>query len=333
MKTRHLGQQGLEVSTLGLGCMSLSTYAYGPADKAESLKVLDRAIDLGINFFDTAELYGAYKNEELIGEWLKTQSRSSTIIATKFGFTWNAEGTPTGVNSRPEHIKRCIEGSLKRLQTDYIDLYYQHRLDPETPIEDTVGTLSDLVKEGKVRFIGLSEVGAATIRRAHAVHPITAVQSEYSLWEREVEDKVLPTLRELGIGFVPFSPLGRGFLSGKITDKTKFADNDFRNILERFNGENASHNYKMVEFLNELAAKNNVTPAQIALAWCLRQNDNIVPIPGTKHRQYLEENVGSVDLHMPAADWQALKEFINSFELAGQRYPEFIERLRDTTHT
>ena len=330
MKKRYLGQSGLEVSTLGLGCMGMS-YAYGPADQAESLQVLDRALALGVNFFDTAEIYGPYKNEELIGNWLKNKARNSIVLATKFGFTWNTEGFLSGVNSKPDHIRKSIEGSLKRLQTDYIDLYYQHRLDPEVPIEDTMGTLSDLVKAGKVRYVGLSEVGPGTIRRAHAVHPVTAIQSEYSLWDRNVEKEILPLLRELGIGFVPFSPLGRGFFSGKIHGANELDKGDFRQKLERFNDVNFQHNFKLVELLQTLATKNNVTPSQIALAWLLKQGENIVPIPGTKRLSHLEENIKSAALFMPESDWDALEQFLASFKFRGERYPEAILKLVDRT--
>lgn len=330
VEKRKLGQQGLEVSALGLGCMGMS-YAYGPAEETESLQVLDKALEAGVNFFDTAEVYGPYKNEELLGRWLKKQRRASIVIATKFGFTWNADGFPDGVNSKPDHIIQSINGSLKRLQTDYIDLYYQHRLDPGTPIEDTMGVLSDLVKAGKIRYVGLSEVGPGTIRRAHAVHPLSVIQSEYSLWDRNVEVKILPLLCELGIGFVPFSPLGRGFFSGKIHGTNELDKNDFRQILERFNNKNFKHNYKLVEFLQQLATKNNGTTTQIALAWLLRQGDNIAPIPGTKRVSHLEENLKSVNLKMSDGDWDLLGQFLNSFKFAGERYPEMVLKLVDNT--
>jgi len=328
MQKRKLGKQGLEVSALGLGCMGMS-YAYGPADEKESLQVLDKALALGVNFFDTAELYGPFKNEELIGRWLKGKSRKDIIIATKFGFSWSAEGIPNGVNSKPEHIKESVEGSLKRLGTDYIDLYYQHRLDKETPIEDTVGALADLVTAGKVRYIGLSEVGPGTIRRAHAVHPVSAVQSEYSLWDRNMEESVLPAMRELGIGLVPFSPLGRGFLSGKIHGLSELDKSDYRHHFPRFQEQNIQHNFKLVELLQALAAKNHATPAQLALAWLLRQGDDIVPIPGTKHLKYLEENVKSLTITVPQADWDSLEQFLQSFKFEGVRYPEAHLKLVD----
>ncbi|AHE66925.1 aldo/keto reductase [Legionella oakridgensis] len=330
MRLRKLGRQGLEVSALGLGCMGMS-YAYGSADQTECLRVLDRALELGVNFFDTAEVYGPYKNEELIGNWLNSKPRASIVIATKFGFTWNSEGFPNGVNSKPEHIRQSIDGSLKRLKTDYIDLYYQHRLDPETPIEDTVATLADLVKEGKIRYIGLSEVGSGIIRRAHSIHPITAVQSEYSLWDRNVEDDILPTLNALGIGFVPYSPLGRGFFSGQIHSTKELEEGDFRQMLERFHDENLKHNFKLIELLQELATKNNVTPTQISLAWLLKQGNNIVPIPGTKRLSHLEDNLQATHIVIPTSDWDKLGQFLATFKFAGERYPEAVLKLIDRT--
>lgn len=329
MKKRKLGQQGLEVSSLGLGCMGL-TWAYGPTDDAESLKVLHRTIELGINFWDTAEMYGPYTNEALIGTALKTIPRKDVIIATKFGFVWNEKNEVTGLNSKPAHIIQSIEGSLKRLNTDYIDLYYQHRLDPETPIEDTIGTLADLVKQGKVRYIGLSEVGPKTIRRAHAVHPITALQSEYSLWDRGIEEKVLPVVRELKIGFVPFSPLGRGFLTGKVTGLNTLDSSDFRQNLARFQAGNFEHNIQLVNTIQEISKEYQSTPAQIALAWLLRQGEDIVPIPGTKKLPYLEENAGAVNLELPASAWSAIDQLLASFEIKGVRYPEAILKMGDT---
>lgn len=330
MQKRKLGRLGLKVSALGLGCMGMS-YAYGPSDQAESLRVLDRALELGINFFDTAEVYGPFKNEELIGGWLKNKSRDSIVIATKFGFTWDEKGVINGVNSKPKHIRQSIEDSLKRLKTDYIDLYYQHRLDPATPIEDTMGTLSELVKEGKICHIGLSEVGPGIIRRAHIVHPITALQSEYSLWDRNVEETILPLLRDLEIGFVPFSPLGRGFLSGKIHSKSELDKSDFRQSLARFEEENLRHNYQLIELLKNLAANNNTSPAQIALAWLLRQDESIVPIPGTRHVSYLEENCKAVDLFMPESEWSELSEFLATFKFQGARYPDKVMQMVDRT--
>lgn len=323
MKKRKLGQQGLEVSELGLGCMGLS-YAYGPADEVESVAVLHKALELGITFFDTAEVYGPFANEELLAKVFKNKNRADIILATKFGFTWSAEKQIDGLNSSPKHIRQSVEGSLKRLNTDYIDLYYQHRLDPNVPIEDTVGTMAELVKEGKVKYLGLSEVGPNTIKRAHAVHPITALQSEYSLWERAVEKNILPTLRELGIGFVPYSPVGRGFLTGKITNLSQLDKTDFRQTLPRFQDENIAHNLRLVEILKEIAVANQVTPAQIALAWLLRQGDDIVPIPGTKHLKYLEENVGATKVELSEADWIMIDNITREFHFQGARYPEAL---------
>lgn len=331
MQKRKLGQQGLEVSALGLGCMGLS-FAYGTAASEEqSMKVLHRALDLGMNFWDTAELYGPYTNEELICRALKDRSRQKVIIATKFGFKLNAKGEIIGLISTPDHIKKTVDESLKRLGTDYIDLYYQHRLDPDTPIEDTMGSLADLVKAGKVRYIGLSEVGPGIIRRAHAVHPLTAIQSEYSLWDRVVEAKVLPLVRELNIGFVPFSPIGRGFLSGKINSLNDLEQSDFRQRLPRFQGENFKHNIKLVEAVKKIASTYQATPAQIALAWLLHQGDDIVPIPGTRRIDYLEENAHSLDLHLPESVWTTINELINSFDFAGVRYPEEILKMTDNS--
>lgn len=319
---RKLGQQGLEVSALGLGCMGL-TWAYGPTNEAESRHVLQRAFDLGVNFWDTAEVYGPYNNEELISRALRTLPRQKIIIATKFGFKISRDNIINGVDSTPEHIRKSIEGSLKRLGTDYIDLYYQHRLDPKTPIEDVMQVLAGFVKAGKIKTIGLSEVGASIIRRAHAIYPLTAVQSEYSLWERDVENDILPTLNELGIGFVPYSPLGRGFLTGKIHNANDLDDSDWRqkNFL-RIQGENLEYNFALVKKLQEIANQHGATPAQVALAWLLRQGEDMVPIPGTKHVSYLEENVQAIHLALPEATWNALDTFINSFTTAGPRYSE-----------
>lgn len=328
MQKRQLGQQGLDVSAIGLGCMGMS-WAYGEADEDESLRVLDRAFELGINFWDTAELYGPFKNEELLGRALKNKPREKLIIATKFGFTANENGQMTILNSTPSHIKKTIEGSLKRLNTDYIDLYYQHRLDPSTPIEDTVAAMADLVQAGKVKYIGLSEVSTETIRRAHKVYPVTAVQSEYSLWERSVEDNILPTLRELGIGFVAYSPIGRGFLTGKIKDKTQLDQNDRRRDHPRFQDENINHNFLLVDVLNEIAATHNATPAQIAIAWVLRQGNDIVPIPGTKHIKYLEENAASANLKISDNAWERINQTLATFQTAGERYPKSIMHTID----
>ena len=330
MEKRKLGRQGLEVSALGLGCMGMS-WAYGHTDDTESIRVLHRALELGITFWDTAEVYGPFKNEELLGRAIKGRPRTSVVIATKFAFKFGPNNEPAGLDSSPANVRRAIEGSLKRLGTDYVDLYYQHRLDPNTPIEDTVGTLADLVKAGKVRYIGLSEVGPGTIRRAHAVHPLSAIQTEYSLWERGAEEKILPTVRELGIGFVAYSPVGRGILTGRIKSASDFDDSDFRRNHPRFEGENLQHNLKLVEAVKEVAAANRVTPAQVALAWVLRQGSNIVPIPGTKHVQYLEENARAADLKLPESAWSALDKALSSFRTAGARYSELMMKTIDTT--
>jgi len=319
MQKRKLGDQGLEVSVLGLGCMGMS-YGYGPADESESINVLHRALDLGINFWDTAEMYGPFKNEELIGRAIKGKAREKIVIATKFAFEFGHNNETLGLNSSPAHIKKAIEGSLKRLNTDYIDLYYQHRLDPKTPIEDTVGALAELVKAGKVRYIGLSEVGPAIIRRAHAVHPLTAIQSEYSLWERDIEEKILPTVRELGIGFVAYSPMGRGFLTGKIKSIHELEQSDWRRTNPRFQEENFKHNFKLVEIVEEIAKKNKATPAQIALAWLLKQGNDIVPIPGTKHLKYLEENTKATSLNLPESAWDTLTDALKNIQIIGGRY-------------
>jgi aryl-alcohol dehydrogenase-like predicted oxidoreductase len=330
MQKRRLGRQGLEVSSLGLGCMGMS-FAYGPADDAESIRVLSRSLELGINFWDTAEIYGPYKNEELLGRALKNISRRQVIIATKFAFKFSPAGERIGLDSSPAHIKETIEGSLKRLGTDYIDLYYQHRLDPNTPIEDTMGALTDLIKAGKIRYIGLSEVGPGTIRRAHAVYPLTVVQSEYSLWERGVEEKVLPTLRELGIGLVAYSPIGRGFLSGRFKSANDLVESDWRRNNPRFKEDNFNHNLELVSIIKEIAAVNNATPAQIALAWLLKQGQNIVPIPGTKHIKYLEENAQASNLSLPDSAWATLNKKLDSFHTAGSRYPEEMMKFIDKT--
>ena len=328
MQKRKLGTQGLEVSALGLGCMGMS-WAYGPTNETESLNVLQRALELGINFWDTAEVYGPFKNEELLGKALKKIPRDKVIVATKFGFTWDEKNEINGTDSSPSHIRKSIEGSLKRLGTDYIDLYYQHRLDPKTPIEETIQTLAEFVKAGKIRYIGLSEVGSGTIRLAHAVHPISTLQSEYSLWDRGIEEKILPTLRELGIGLVPFSPIGRGFLTGKISNLSSLDKSDFRQNLARFQGENFDHNIKLVEMVKSIGAKYNATPVQVALAWLLHQGNDIVPIPGTKHIRYLEENAKSVDMKLPQTAWDEIQQLLSTFEIKGARYPENVMKLVD----
>lgn len=328
MQKRKLGTQGLQVSALGLGCMGMS-WAYGPTDETESLNVLQRAFELGINFWDTAEVYGPFKNEELLGKALKIVPRDKIIIATKFGFTWDEKSEINGTDSSPSHIRKSIEGSLKRLGTDYIDLYYQHRLDPQTPIQETMQVLAEFVKAGKVRYIGLSEVGPGTIRHAHAVHPISALQSEYSLWDLGIEEKILPTLRELGIGLVPFSPIGRGFLTGKISNLSNLDKSDFRQNLERFQGQNFDHNMQLVKIVKSIGEKYNATPVQVALAWLLHQGNDIVPIPGTKHIRYLEENAKSVDVNLPQTAWDEIKQLLLTFEIKGARYPESVMKLVD----
>jgi aryl-alcohol dehydrogenase-like predicted oxidoreductase len=317
MNKRTLGSQGLVVSAEGLGCMGMSQ-SYGPADEQESLATIDRALELGIDFFDTAEVYGPYINEELVGRALRGK-RDKVIIATKFG--WKIEdGKMTGLDSK--HVRQAVEGSLQRLATDHIDLLYQHRVDPEVPIEAVVGTMSDLVREGKVRYLGLSEAGEQTIRRAHAVHPITALQSEYSLWERNLEPRIIPLLRELGIGLVPFSPLGRGFLAGSVKRAEEYPEGDFRRGDPRFQGENFDANMRAASVVREVASKHDATPAQIALAWLLHKGNDIVPIPGTKRRKYLEENAGAASIVLSADDVARLDDALRPEAIAGPRYNE-----------
>jgi aryl-alcohol dehydrogenase-like predicted oxidoreductase len=330
MQKRKLGTHGLEVSLLGLGCMGMS-YAYGHAEEAESIKVLHRALELGVNFWDTAEMYGPFKNEELLGKALKGKPRERVIIATKFAWKFGPKGELAGLDSSPGHIKASLEGSLKRLGTDYIDLYYQHRLDPHTPIEDTVGALVDLIKQGKVRYIGLSEVGPGTIRRAHKVHPLSVVQTEYSLWERGVKAKVLPVLRELGIGLAAYSPMGRGFLAGRFKSADELEASDWRRNNPRFQAGNIKHNMRLVELVKEIAFTNNATPAQVALAWLLRQGKDIVPIPGTTKIRHLEENIQAAKLNLPEAAWSGLDKALSSFQTAGERYPEAAMKMIDRT--
>ncbi len=317
MEQRQLGTSGLTVPALGLGCMGMSAF-YGETDTDESIATLHRAIELGITFFDTAELYGPYDNEELLGRAFAGR-RDEVLIATKFGVKPKADG-PAGRNldGTPENVRQSLEGSLKRLSTDHVDLYYQHRMDPDTPIEETVGALAELVTEGKIRHIGLSEAAADTIRRAHAVHPVAAVQFEYSLFSRDVEDEVLPTLRELGIGLVAYSPLGRGFLSGRFSSADELDADDWRRTQPRFQGENAERNLELASAVADLAAEKDVTPAQLALAWVLAQGDDIVPIPGTKRRSYLEQNAGALDVELSDDDLARIGEAIG--EPAGTRY-------------
>lgn len=308
---------GLTVSRLGLGCMGMS-WAYGSPDRAESIKTLQRALALGIDFLDTAEIYGPYTNEELLGEALAGR-REEVILATKFGFNIEA-GVINGTNSHPKHIRRVLDESLKRLRTDYVDLYYQHRVDPKIPIEEVVGTVGELVEKGKVRHVGLSEANSDTIKRAHATFPIAVLQSEYSLWERGVEVDILPTLRKLGIGFVPYSPLGRGFLTGAIKKFEDIPESDYRRTDPRYQGRNFAANMKLVAVIEEIAKRNGATPAQVALAWVLAQGEDMVPIPGTKRVKFLEENVESLDLHLSASDMEELNGLSQS--TAGPRYDE-----------
>ena len=323
MLKRRLGNSGLEVSALGLGCMGMS-YAYGPApDKQAMIALLHQAIERGITFFDTAEAYGPFANEELLGEALAPH-RKQVVIATKFGFPGGRANE--GLDSRPENIRRVAEAALKRLRTDHIDLFYQHRVDPKVPIEDVAGTVKDLIREGKVRHFGMSEAGVATLRRAHAVQPVTALQSEYSLWWREPEQELLPALQELGIGFVPFSPLGRGFLTGKMDSNTSFDKNDFRNTLPRFTPEARQANQALVDLLANMAAKKQATPAQIALAWLLAQKPWIVPIPGTTKLARLEENIGATAIQLTAADLTEIAAAAAKITVQGARYPEKLQQ-------
>jgi len=329
MQTRLLGNRGLEVSALGLGCMGMS-WSYGPPkDKAEMIALLRAAVEEGVTFFDTAEVYGPYHNEELLGEAL-APFRGQVVIATKFGWAPASESEANGrwnaLNSRPEHIKQAVEGSLKRLGVDVIDLYYQHRVDPAVPIEDVAGAVRDLIAEGKVKHFGLSEAGAATIRRAHAVQPVTALQSEYSLWYREPESEILPTLEELGIGFVPFSPLGKGFLTGAINENTQFDATDFRSTVPRFTEENRKANEALVDLLSQFARQKEATPGQIALAWLLARKPWIVPIPGTTKRNRLTENLGAVDVKLTADDLDKLEEAASNITIQGARYPAEMEK-------
>ena len=323
LEKRRLGRQGLEVSCLGLGCMGMSQ-SYGEADERESLATLDRALELGVTFLDTAEVYGPLANEELLGRALAGR-RDRVVLATKFG--WRIEGgKPVGLDSRPAHVREAVEGSLRRLRTDRIDLLYQHRVDPAVPIEDTVGAMAALVREGKVRYLGLSEAGARTIRRAHAVHPISALQSEYSLWERNLEAEIVPQLRQLGIGLVPFSPLGRGFLTGAVRRAEEYPETDFRRRDPRFQAANFDANVRAADAVRALAAGKGATPGQLALAWLLHKGDDVVPIPGTKRRRWLEENVAAADVRLSPADLAALDAALAPGKVAGPRYDE--ERMR-----
>ena len=325
MQKRKLGKSGLEVSALGLGCMGLS-FGLGPAlDKQEGIALIRAAVERGVTFFDTAEVYGPFTNEELVGEAL-APFRSQVVIATKFGFD-AVNGQPRALNSRPQHIRQVAEASLKRLRTDVIDLFYQHRVDSDVPIEDVAGAVKDLIQQGKVKHFGLSEAGVKTIRRAHAVQPVTALQNEYSLWWREPEREVLPALEELGIGFVPFSPLGKGFLTGHINAQTQFEKNDFRNVVPRFTTENRKANQALVDLIGKFAQQKKATSAQIALAWLLAQKPWIVPIPGTTKLHRLEENIGAVGLELSAEDLRQLDAVASKVPVQGARYPEELQKL------
>lgn len=323
MEKRKLGN--LEVSAIGLGCMGMS-FSYGPpADKKEMISLIRKAVELGVTFFDTAEAYGPYVNEELVGEAI-APVRDQVVIATKFGFKFSADGKQVGQDSRPQHIREVAEASLKRLKINTIDLFYQHRVDTNVPIEDVAGSVKDLIKEGKVKHFGLSEAGVNTIRRANAVVPVTALQSEYSLWWRKPEEEVLPVLEELGIGFVPFSPLGRGFLTGKINADTKFAANDFRNIVPRFTPENRKANEGLIKLLRRIAEERKAVPAQIALAWLLSQKPWIVPIPGTTKLSRLKENIGAAEIKLTSEDLMEINSALQDIKIAGERYPEELEK-------
>ncbi len=332
MQKRKLGKSGLEVSAIGLGCMGMS-FSYGPAkDKQEMISLLRAAVERGITFFDTAEVYGPFTNEELVGEAL-APFRGRVVIATKFGFDLSPEFDPRGMkglpglNSKPEHVRQAVEGSLKRLRVDVIDLFYQHRVDPEVPIEDVAGAVKDLIQQGKVKHFGLSEAGVQTIRRAHAIQPLTAIQSEYSLWWRRPEAEVVPTLEELGIGFVPYSPLGKGFLTGKIDENAKFDSSDFRSTLPRFTPEALKANQALILLLTSIAERKKATPAQIALAWLLAQKPWMIPIPGTTKLHRLEENIGAVSVELSSEDLREIENAASKITVQGARYPERLEQM------
>ena len=325
MEKRKLGKSNLEVSAIGLGCMGMSFGLGTPVDKQTGISLIRAAVERGVTFFDTAEIYGPYVNEELVGEALQP-FRNDVVIATKFGFKFE-DGKQAGLDSRPEHIKQVAEASLKRLKTDVIDLFYQHRVDDKVPIEDVAGAVKELIQQGKVKYFGLSEAGAKTIRRAHAVQPVAALQSEYSLWWRELEAEIFPTLEELGIGLVAFSPLGKGFLTGKITEETQFAANDFRNIVPRFSAENRKANHAVVELINQIAHKKHGTPAQIALAWVLAQKPWIVAIPGTTKIHRLDENLGAANIELTPDDLREIDEAVAKIPMQGARYPEELQKL------
>jgi len=326
MQKRKLGKSNLEVSAIGLGCMGMS-FGYGPPkEKNEMISLIRAAVERGVTFFDTAEAYGPFTNEELVGEAL-APFRERVVVATKFGFKFGPKGEQIGLDSRPEHIKQVAEASMKRLRTDVIDLFYQHRVDPNVPIEDVAGAVKDLIQEGKVKHFGLSEPGVQTIRRAHAVQPVTALQSEYSLWWRKPEEEVLPTLDELGIGFVPFSPLGRGFLTGKMNENTSFDSSDLRSTLPRFTPEARKANQALVDLLGEIAKRKKATPAQIALAWLLAQKPWIVPIPGTTKLHRLEENIGAASIELTSDDLREIENAASKIEVQGARYPQKLEQM------
>ena len=324
MDTRTLGAQGLEVSELGLGCMGMSEF-YGTSDEEESIATIHRAIELGINFLDTADAYGPFTNERLVGRAIRGR-RDEVVLATKFGNERREDGSWVGVNGKPEYVRRACDASLSRLGVDHIDLYYQHRVDPDTPVEETWGAMAELVEAGKVRYLGISEAAPETIRRAHAVHPITALQTEYSLWSRDVEDEILPTVRELGIGFVAYSPLGRGFLTGQIRRFEDLPEDDFRRTSPRFQGENFKRNLDLVEQVRKVADEKGATPGQLALGWLLHQGEDIVPIPGTKRRKYLEENAAAVDVTLTEEELRRIDEVAPKGVAAGERYPEALMR-------
>ncbi|MDP9426982.1 MAG: aldo/keto reductase [Actinomycetota bacterium] len=320
MDTRKLGSQGLEVSELGLGCMGMSEF-YGTGDEEESISTIHRAIELGVTFLDTADMYGPFTNEKLIGKAIADR-RDSVVLATKFGNQRGEDGSFLGVNGDPDYVRKSCDGSLQRLGVDYIDLYYQHRVDPETPVEETWGAMKELVDAGKVRYLGISEAAPETIRKANSVHPISALQTEYSLWSRDVEDEILPTVRELGIGFVPYSPLGRGFLTGQIQSFEDLPEDDYRRFSPRFQGENFDRNLQLVERVREIAGEKGVGPSQLALAWLLHQGNDLVPIPGTKRRKYLEENAAATEVELTDEDLARIDEAAPKGVAAGDRYPD-----------